>query len=157
MTQTMTPERVLELIDAYGAESIAWPEEEREAAKALIAASPDIFEAALIAARQLDAALMAEHVPDISDSLASTILAAAPSEPKPALSPLLRLRRPRSQSGRRRPFAAVFASLAIGLAGGYAYASTGPQTAFDLESEYALVFSDDLTSDWSLTGDLNGE
>ena len=77
---TLSTERVLELIEAYGAEPGAWPDDERAAASMLIAESPDLFASALADSRALDALLLNEAVPEPSAALSEAILAAAPAE-----------------------------------------------------------------------------
>jgi hypothetical protein len=62
MTTTMTIDRLQTILDAYGAVPSHWPEEEREAAMALIAQSPQA-RAAVAAAGALDAAINAYENP----------------------------------------------------------------------------------------------
>lgn len=74
----MTEERLLELIEAWGADPNAFPEAERAAARALLAAHPQRFAAALEAAHALDTAL--ERLPEIlpSKALEEVLIASAP-------------------------------------------------------------------------------
>ena len=148
MTETkMTPERVLDLIEAFGAETVAWPEDERPAAEALIAAQPDLFLSALDAARAVDALLMEEIVPEPSPMLADPILAAAPSASPVQNSPLQALVRFIFPQGARWPAGAALASLMMGLVGGYAYASTG--AGYDqADSAYYTAFGFDSGEAW---------
>ena len=55
----MTEDRLIELIEAWGADPSAFPEAERAAARAMLAAQPARFAAAIAEARALDAALAA--------------------------------------------------------------------------------------------------
>jgi hypothetical protein len=76
----MTEDRLLELIEAWGADPAAYPEADRAAARALLAQQPERFAAALAAARDLDAALT--RVPAVLPSKALEDRLAA-SGPKP--------------------------------------------------------------------------
>ncbi|MEO0450076.1 MAG: hypothetical protein AAFZ74_07180 [Pseudomonadota bacterium] len=144
---TMTPQRVLELIDAFGAEPGAWPEDERAAAAALIAAEPETFQAALDEARAVDALLMEEALPEPSPMLAEAILAAAPRAKPVKSTPWQSLRRLIFPQGVRWPAGAALASLMMGLVGGYAYASTG--TSYDAaDSAYYTAFGFDSGDAW---------
>jgi hypothetical protein len=148
MTVTdMTTDRVLELIAAYGAAPMSWPEDERDAAAALIAADPDAFEAALADAQALDRLLETEDVPEPPAALAETILAGAPSA-KPAATGVLKgLSAILFPQGVRWPAGAALASLVMGLVGGYAYASTG--IGYDqADSAYYAAFGLDGGEDW---------
>ncbi len=144
---TISTERVLELIAAYGAEPGAWPEDERVAATELVTTSPDLFAAALEEARALDQMLLNEQVPEPSLQLSESILTAAPT-PKPAargvLGGLSTLIFPQ---GVRWPAGAALASLMMGLVGGYAYASTG--AGYDqADLAYYAAFSVENGEDW---------
>ncbi|MBI1399243.1 hypothetical protein [Hyphomonas sp.] len=77
----MTEDRLFELIEIWGADPDAYPESERAGAKALLAAYPQRFAAALADARALDAAFA--QLPDILPSAALTEALIA-SAPKPA-------------------------------------------------------------------------
>lgn len=74
----MTPDRLKEIIDAYGASARRWPDSERAAAQALLAS-----DAALEAYRQsavtLDALIDAAPAADVPAGLAHTILSDAAS------------------------------------------------------------------------------
>ena len=145
--ETMTIERALELIEAYGAEPGGWPEEERAAASALIEVEPDTFVEPLSEARALDAVLMSETLPDPSGDLAANILAHAPlaaPEQKSVLGGLSSVLFPR---GVRWPAGAALASLVMGLVGGYAYASGG--VGYDQEDAvYYAAFGVDSDESW---------
>lgn len=146
----MTEDRVLELIEAYGAEPMGWPEDERDAARALIEADPDAFADALAVARALDEAMELEQVPEPSARLADAILAAAPTAPPARASLFGGLSSLLFPQGVRWPAGAALASLLMGLVGGYAYASTG--AGYDqVDSAYYAAFGLDVGADW---GDL---
>jgi len=74
----MTPDRLKEIIDAYGASAHRWPESERAAALALLA-SDATLEAYREAAESLDAAMDAAPLVEVPAGLAHTILADAAS------------------------------------------------------------------------------
>jgi hypothetical protein len=71
----VTPERALEIIDAYGADSRRWPAEEREAALLLTIADPAVA-AALAEARSFDTLLAgwAADVPPAPPLVAETLI-----------------------------------------------------------------------------------
>ena len=148
MTVTgMNDARVLELIEAYGADPMGWPADERDAARARLEADPDAFAEALAMARALDAALSLDPGPEPSAKLSERILAAAPEAARaPAglfggLSALL------FPQGLRWPAGAALASLVMGLVGGYAYASTG--IGYDqADSAYYAAFGFDNGAEW---------
>lgn len=148
MTVTgMTHERLLELIAAYGAEPMGWPEDERDAARALLSADPDAYSQALDDARLIEEALNFEEVPEPSATLTESILAAAPSAPRSRTGLLAGLAAMLFPQGARWPAGAALASLAMGLVGGYAYASTG--IGYDqADSAYYAAFSFDSGEDW---------
>lgn len=145
--EKMTRERVLELIEAFGAEPGGWPEEERAAASALIEAEPNAFAEALSEARALDAVLLSEAMPEPSGDLAAAILADAPvaaSERKSVLGRLSSVVFPR---GVRWPAGAALASLVMGLVGGYAYAAG--DVGYDQADEvYYAAFGVDSDASW---------
>jgi hypothetical protein len=76
----MTDERLLELIETWGADPAAFPEAERVAATARLHEAPERFADAVAAARALDAALA--DLPDIlpSPALAASLIASAPKQ-----------------------------------------------------------------------------
>lgn len=142
-------DRVFELIAAYGAEPGAWPEDERDAARATIAEFPERFADALADARALDLALFNETLPDPDPDLANRILAAAPQALRPSgsFASLFRWRLP----GRQWPAGATLASLMIGLVSGYAYAGNTTGGDFETADEFYVGFFEqaDATSiDW---------
>lgn len=79
----MTEDRLIELIESWGADPSAFPEAERAQARALLAANPERFAVAIAEARALDAALA--RMPGIlpSPALTEAIIASAP-KPKRA-------------------------------------------------------------------------
>jgi len=143
----MTVERVFELIAAYGSAPESWPEGERAAALAMVEAQSDVFAPALAQARVLDAALQDE--PEIAPAadLVARILADAPVRPVPARAKanwLGRLKDLLLPQGTRWPAGATLASLAIGLVGGYAYASAYDQA----DQAYYTAFGYDAGVSW---------
>ena len=62
----MTEDRLIELIEAWGADPAGFPEAERAAARALLAANPARFAAALEEAKQGAAALYALSAEDLA-------------------------------------------------------------------------------------------
>jgi hypothetical protein len=74
----MTEDRLIELIEAWGADPSGFPEAERAAAKVMLAAQPARFAVALAEARALDAALarMPEILPPAA--LTEALIASAP-------------------------------------------------------------------------------
>ena len=81
-TQGITDERIFELIGAYGADTHAFPEAEREAARQRIAQAPSLFASALEEASLLDGALDGLADIPVSAALRETLIAGAP-KPKP--------------------------------------------------------------------------
>ncbi|MFN3212270.1 MAG: hypothetical protein ACE37M_04135 [Henriciella sp.] len=140
-------ERVIELIEAYGAEPGGWPEAEREAAAGLIKASPELFEQALTEARALDQLLMGETLPEPSADLAAAILAGAPNPERARQSLLGVISSVLFPRGVRWPAGAALASLVMGLVGGYAYASGG--AGYDqADAVYYAAFGVDSDETW---------
>ncbi len=137
----MTPERVTELISAYGADPADWPEAEREAARRLLLDEPAHFVDALEQARQLDAALRQVSEPEIPDGLATKILAHAPSKLSGATrysGPFAALRR---LSGRKYfwPLRVATASLFTGIAAGYGAMAATIDRSPDLEDVFFMA------------------
>ena len=118
MTESnMTDTRLLALIEAYGADLNAFPEAERESARALLADSPDKFSAALAIADSMDAFLAEVTVIDTPDHLRAALIDSAPRP----------VRRKTYFSGWRLPVwlpVGAFASLAVGLFAGMSVAQT---------------------------------
>ncbi|MEM1087445.1 MAG: hypothetical protein AAGH90_06925 [Pseudomonadota bacterium] len=134
----ITTERVMAIILAYGAEPKSWPAEERRAAEALVAANPSAFEEAFADAGLIDQALMDESMPEPSQSLATSILDAAPvAQLRPSeKTSLFRL----IPSGFRIPASAALASLGVGLMAGYSYAGDNGFDAY-LENDASGTYS----------------
>ncbi|HEY0646684.1 MAG TPA: hypothetical protein VGD44_02235, partial [Phenylobacterium sp.] len=74
----MTPERFEALAEAYGGDVARWPDAEREAAAAWMAAEPARVGTILARADDLDAALLAYAPPRAAPGLAERIVAGAP-------------------------------------------------------------------------------
>ncbi len=147
MTNEITKERVLELIMAYGADSLTWPEEEREAALKLTEAQPDQFSSALAEATRLDAVFAVETTPDPSDELYVRIMEDASKASSRRGGWFRAWNMPR---GMRVPTGAILGSLAIGLASGYAYAASDASASYDeMDAAYESAWSVDASSSWS--------
>lgn len=78
---TMSEERFEALADIHGGEIARWPEGEREAARALLAAHPDRLELVLDAAAHLDRLLDLAPAQAPDAALLGRLIAAAPSAP----------------------------------------------------------------------------
>ena len=74
----MTDTRLLEIIETWGADAAGWPQDERAAAEAHLAASPERFAAALADARALDQMFDSLAQPEMPRALTEAIIAAAP-------------------------------------------------------------------------------
>jgi len=123
--QMITDERVLALIEAYGADPDMFPEAERAAAKSRMAEHPGRFADAVAAARDLDGILAG--MPDITTpaSLRDALISSAP---KPARASRWKL-----------PVwipAGALASLTVGLFAGMSVAQ--PITTQDEQAEAAV-------------------
>lgn len=133
----MTEDRLIELIEIWGADPASFPEAERDAARAMLAAQPARFAAALADARALDAAFAT--LPEMTPSAALTerLIASAP-KPRPAASGF--------RLPRMRPWAPAsgFAALAAGLFMGVMFAPAASAANDTDESsivlEHALGF-----------------
>lgn len=146
-TDSVTIDRILELIAAYGAEPGGWPEDERASAISVLNAHPDRFAEALDDARALDALLDSEDMPEPSPMLIESILAGAPTAPPQRRSLFGGLSDLIFPQGARWPAGAALASLTMGLLGGYAYASTG--VGYDqADAAYYAAFGIDSGTDW---------
>jgi hypothetical protein len=128
----MTLTRICELLNAYGASPEHWPSQEREAARRLLAQSPEARRRR-DAAAELDAALNLARAPEPSTTLLDDILAAA-TAPESAYGPasappsrptlnreaqLLRVRPSRSASPRSRTWRRIAAALPLAAAAGF--------------------------------------
>ena len=80
--ENMTDDRLFVLIEAYGAEPGAWPEDERAAAERLLASDPSRFASALEDARALDLVIEQDAMIEPPAGLAERLLADAPTAPK---------------------------------------------------------------------------
>lgn len=74
----MTDTRLLEIIETWGADAAGWPQDERAAAEAHLAVSPERFAAALADARALDQMFDSLPQPEMPRALTEAIIAAAP-------------------------------------------------------------------------------
>ena len=110
MTHSMTDDRLIELIEIWGADPASWPEAERAAGETLLRANPERFARALAEARALDLMLEALPEPAMPRALTEAIVAAAP-RPKAARKDAQRW------FGLKTPWAPAsgFAAAALGL------------------------------------------
>lgn len=138
---TITQDRVLDLIGAYGSDPESWPEDEREAARALLREDPARFEAALAEARLLDEALLRAPVPDTPAGLAERILADAPR----AQSARTGLRALAARfgdfvfpNGARWPAGATLAALVMGMSAGLVTVPANASEDYDSAEEQVL-------------------
>lgn len=76
-TRTITEERLRVLLDCYGGQAERWPEPEREAALALLAARPEL-EAERAKAAELDGLLVLAERPSASGALVGRLVEAVP-------------------------------------------------------------------------------
>lgn len=138
-TAVMTEDRLLFLIETYGAEPGGWPEAERAAAEARLAANPERFASALAEARALDMMLAADPVPPMPERLAGHVLSEAPAAPRATAggSPGW-LRSLLFPNGARWPAGATLAGLAMGLMAGYATAPATAASTYQDEAEEVL-------------------
>lgn len=120
--QTMTLDRLRQILAAYGGDPDRWPDDERDAAEALIAASP-VAREALAQEQALDAglALAASEVPD--DAVARLTAAMAFPPPRQTAAPAAGLGSGwlTTMASAFWPRATVFASMAaLGIIAGLA-------------------------------------
>ncbi|MEO0982948.1 MAG: hypothetical protein AAFX03_09885 [Pseudomonadota bacterium] len=134
----MRPERVFELIEAYGADPAAWPEDERDAGREALAADPDAFEAAVAGAGALDAALGGLEVAEPPPGLAARILEAAPAPARPSFAS--RLKAFVAPGGRKWPAATAFASTLIGVTAGYGGMAAAATAQYEAEAALYAAF-----------------
>lgn len=80
----MSFERFEDLADIYGGEIARWPEGEREAARALLAANPERLSPVLASAAQLDRLLDLAPAQSADAALLGRLIAAAPQAPNTA-------------------------------------------------------------------------
>lgn len=77
----MPLERFEDLAEIYGGEIARWPEGEREAARALLAANPERLSPVLAGAAQLDRLLDLAPAQSVDAALLGRLIAAAPQAP----------------------------------------------------------------------------
>lgn len=131
----MTDERVLDLIAAYGAEPMGWPEEDRDAAQAHIAARPERFSAALEEAKLLDLAFEQADILDVPVGLSERILADAPQARRGRAGFAGRFRDMVFPNGVRWPAGATAAALFMGLIAGVYSAPATADDSYTFASE----------------------
>lgn len=139
----MTDARLLELIAAYGADPAAYPDAEQDAARALLDAAPERFEAALQGEQSLD--VLFAGLDDIVPSAAfeAKLIASGPL-PAPA---------PRNVFGWRPKWPALggaMASLAVGVIAGLSVATPVAATETTAEEVETLVMAALGASDYDL-------
>jgi hypothetical protein len=151
--EMMTIDRVLDLIAAYGAHPGGWPEDERDAAEAVLNANPAAFADALHDAEVIDAMLMDAPQAEPSSDLVARIMADAPCAATPKKAGLLtRLKDMIFPQGTRWPASAALASLTMGVVAGYSYAAIDV-TYDEADTAYASAFGFDDSADWLSEGD----
>ncbi len=111
------------LCEAYGGDIAKWPEAEREAAEAFLAAHPDTAMPALVAARALDEVLTEAAISAPSEGLHQSIVSQG-----------VKVRQPRQPVWAA---AAAAVMLTVGLSAGW-MAAPGPVT--ETEEVYASAF-----------------
>jgi ferric-dicitrate binding protein FerR (iron transport regulator) len=133
MSETMTLERLLALIAAYGGKPANWPAAERAAAKALLARSPEA-RAALAEAEPLDTLLDAVPALATSPALRAAVLAGMPQSDRSGRGN--RWQGLRDLLGEFGALPAVrpmlFASLLLGLFAGYLNEDNATEASGDL-------------------------
>ena len=138
--ENMTDDRLFVLIEAYGAEPGAWPEDERAAAERLLASDPSRFASALEDARALDLVIEQDAMIEPPAGLAERLLADAPTAPKQRGGILQSLADIIMPNGVRWPAGAALASLVMGLLAGYTTAAAAPADTYQTEAE-EVVYS----------------
>jgi hypothetical protein len=129
----MTEQRFIELLGAFGADLSRWPEGERIAAEALLAAAPHRIKDVWESERVFDRLLSLERDALAPIALTTRVLALAPTPaqaPRPARM-LGRWSAPQWATG-----GAIAASLLLGVAAGYA-----GEPAANAEGEYAQMLT----------------
>lgn len=132
----MTDDRLLEILSAYGASPLNWPEKERSDAEALLAANPDRFADAVREAGALDIELSTLPNIDLPGGLIESLIASAPIREEATQTIGHR------PSGWRLPLIGsgfATACLSLGIAMGYALPAQADQN-FD-SSEVALTYA----------------
>lgn len=109
----MTDADILDLIDAYGADTAAYPEKRRQTAQKRIAEAPEVFASALAAARRIDTDLAALPIITPDKSFIDAIVETAPfTVPAETQRPWWKVI---FGQGARLPAAGALASLGLGL------------------------------------------
>ena len=142
MNASLSRDRVIALIQAYGAEPGRWPIEERSAALACIAGDPALA-AELAQARELDSWLDLLDAPAPSPALLTRVLALAEAGRKrDALAALIEWLFP-SRVARPtwiwRPALAVLLPLALGFLGGITSVATSSTSEWDSWEEEIYI------------------
>lgn len=137
----MTDNRLLEILAAYGASPLNWPEDERSAAETLLEAHPERFSNAIAEAQLMDDELGALPSAELPKGLIENIIASAPTEEQ------ARLRSSLDFSTWRLPlWASGFATacLALGMAVGYTMpiSENGDYDPSEVALTYALFDAD---------------
>lgn len=143
--QNMTLDRLRQILAAYGGDPDRWPDDERDAAEALIAASP-VARDALAQERALDAglALASAEVPD--DAMARLTAAMAFPPPRTAAPAGVAKGWFASLASAFWPRATVFASMAVlGIIVGLAV-----EPVYSPNDANASVVSDSVVSDYNV-------
>jgi hypothetical protein len=144
MSPEMSEERFEDLAQTYGGEIARWPEGEREAARALLAAQPQRLSAVLGAAAHLDRLLDLAPAQSVDAALLGRLIAAAPQAPNAARRWIAGLGAALGLS------AAAFAGVLAGVAvGGHALPIAAPVAASQMangrvETVTAVDMSNDL-------------
>ncbi|WP_084419545.1 hypothetical protein [Henriciella litoralis] len=136
--ENMTDDRLFVLIEAYGAEPGAWPEDERAAAERLLASDPSRFASALEDARALDLVIEQDAFVEPPAGLAERLLADAPAAPQQRGGILQSLAGLIMPNGIRWPAGAALASLVMGLFVGYTTAAASPVYDYQTEAEEVI-------------------
>jgi hypothetical protein len=144
----MNSERVLFIIEAYGADNRHWPAAERMAALTLIGQRPEL-NAALVEARALDDALMAAQMPvPATGALKARILAAVQSKrqsPWVRLAQFLGMPNARSSQAALQPLGVLCAASILGLMVGSTTLETGHEVAISADMvEMAVATAGDI-------------
>ncbi|KQV56163.1 MULTISPECIES: hypothetical protein [unclassified Caulobacter] len=144
MSPEMSEGRFEALAETYGGEIARWPEGEREAARALLAAQPERLSAVLDAAAHLDRLLDLAPAQSVDAALLGRLIAAAPPAPNTAGRWIAGLGAALGLS------AAAFAGVLAGVAvGGHALPVAAPAAATQMangrvETVTAVDMSNDL-------------
>ena len=135
----MSFERFEDLAGTYGGEIARWPEGEREAARALLAAHPDRLSPLLAAAAHLDRLLDLAPVQNVDAALLGRLIAAAPRPATPAARWIAGLGAALGLSA--AAFAGVLAGVAVGA---HVQPAAAPIPAARIETVTAVDVSADL-------------